>query len=212
MKFIDSNIIVLVALPLFVCSSLANAEVYKCKNPSGKIIYQAEPCSTGAISQGVVDVKALTPEEAEAANQKLRTWQEQQANEEAAKKERYKERQAEMERQESLRLQRRSVQAQERATAAQQQQQYNNGPLYVPAYDFNRYNRFNRLYPPHGGWDPYQYPRPRPYDGMSPYEASQYPPYKRYVEPPPPPFRASKPIPLRPHGVNPGQDSFGYPR
>ena len=203
-----------IILALISLSFSVNAEVFKCKSPAGKVIYQAEPCASGAISQGVVDVKTMTPEEAEAANEKLKAWQQRQADEAEAKRTADKEHQAELQKQESLELQRRSVTAQERqATAAQQQpQQYNNGPLYVPAYDFNRYNRLNRLYPPHGGWDPYNYPRPYPYNGLSPNQASKFPPYKPYVAPPPPPFRASQPMAPNPQAINPGFGSSGFRR
>jgi Domain of unknown function (DUF4124) len=196
---------------LAAVSLTANAEVFKCKNAAGKIIYQPEACSPGTATQAVIKVKETTPEEAEAAKAKLNAWQEQQAIEEAIKKEEYKERQAELERQERLQLERRSVTAQERQAATAQQPQYNR-PLYIPAYDFNRYRRNSRLNPPYGGWG---HPYPNPHDRWTPNQPIQtdaYPPYKPYVAPPPPPFRSSS-IPPRnnpPNMPGPGFDNRQY--
>lgn len=128
--------IVLMALPLFV-----NADVYKCKNATGKIIYQAEPCTFGSINQAVIKVKQMTPEEAELAKAKLRAWQNQQAVEETAKKAANAERQAEFDRQEKLELERRSVMAQEQqaaaaAAAAQKPAYVGGGGVFIPPYPY----------------------------------------------------------------------------
>jgi len=60
----------------FIALSLsANAEVFKCKDTAGKIIYQSDPCPSGEITQGVIKVKQMTPEETEQAKAKLKAWQ-----------------------------------------------------------------------------------------------------------------------------------------
>jgi Domain of unknown function (DUF4124) len=198
---------------LAILSLSANAEVFKCKNAAGKTIYQPQPCASEATTQAVIKVKETTPEEAEAAKAKLNAWQEQQAIEEAIKKEEYKERQAELERQERLQLERRSVAAQEQNAVTAQQPQYNR-PLSIPAYDLGRYYRNNRMYPPSGGWDGSQYhPQHDRWMPNQPVQTDGYPPYKPYVAPPPPPFRSSS-IPNRTNPPNmPGSGAgVGYGR
>jgi Domain of unknown function (DUF4124) len=175
---------------LAIISFSLNAEVYKCTNAAGKTLYQNQPCST-KNTQSIIRLKEATPEEAEAAKEKLNAWQQQQALEEADKGEESKQRQAELERQERLQLERRNVIAQERqAAAAQQQQQQYNRALVIPAYEFGPYYRYNPLYPSAGGrGDQYDhYDRWKP---NRPIQTDQYPPYKPYVPPPPPPFRSS---------------------
>ena len=202
----------LILLALMALSLSANAEVFKCKNAAGKTIYQSQPCSSETATQAIIKVKETTPEEAEAAKAKLNAWQEQQATEDAIKKEEYQERQAELERQERLTLERRSVAAQERqATAVEQPQspQYNR-PLYIPAYDFNRYYRNSRLYPPYGGRDDsHHHPHHDRLMPNQPVQTDAYPPYKPYVAPPPPPFRSSS-IPPRNNPPNMPGSGAGF--
>lgn len=144
-------------IPIFlmVLSLSTNAEVFKCKQASGKIIYQSEPCSSDEIPQGVVKVKPMTVEETEAAKAKLKAWQEEQAISEAAKIEAEKEKQVELERQESLELQRRSVMAQEQQAIAAQQRQNRGGGVFFPPYGYNGRHWNNQPYPPFNGWQPY---------------------------------------------------------
>jgi hypothetical protein len=150
MKYINFIFIALITLSLS-----ANAEVFKCKNATGKIIYQSEPCSSDEITQGVIKVKQMTPEETETAKAKLKAWQEEQAVEEAEKREVERQRQAEMERQESLALQRRSVIAQERQAIAEQQRPYlGGGGVFIPSYGFNGRNFGNQMFPPFGTLNP----------------------------------------------------------
>jgi Domain of unknown function (DUF4124) len=147
-----------VVLMLMTLALSANADVFKCKNATGKIIYQAEPCSSGAESQGVINVKKLTPEETEAAKTRLNAWQEQQTIEEANKREAERQRQADLDRQQSLELQRRSVAAQEQQAIAAQQRQYQGGTGYIPPYGYGGYgyHPYTRPYYPYhnGGWNP----------------------------------------------------------
>jgi Domain of unknown function (DUF4124) len=178
----------------FVLMSLsAHAEVFKCKNATGKIIYQAEPCATGAVTQGVINVKQMSPEETAAAKEKLNAWQQQQAAEDAANQAAERERQAARERQESLELQRRSVNAQQQAVQGQQSYQYNS-PLIVPGYGYNRPYWNNGIRPPNGGgggvWGSPNYPYHRPHNGQYPINPNLYPSFEPYREPPPPAFRA----------------------
>jgi hypothetical protein len=170
MKHMNYILILLMALSL-----CANAEVFKCKNATGKIIYQSEACSSGAVSQGVIKVKKMTPEEDEAAKAKLKAWREQQAVDDAAKQEAEKQRQAELQRQESLELQRRSVIAQEQQVIAEQQRQ--NQPIIVmPPFGRGRYwnNNFQPAFdqghpntmPHHSHHDQWEHPMPPPQSSL----------------------------------------------
>jgi hypothetical protein len=147
-----------IAIPLISLALSANAEVFKCKNTAGKIVYQSEPCASGEITQGVIKVKEMTPEQAEEAKAKLEAWKQQQAIDDAAKHEIAKQQHTEMERQESLELQRRSVKAQEQQANSQQQRQYQGSGIYNQPYDYNGRYWNNQYYPP-GTWNPnMQYP------------------------------------------------------
>ncbi|WP_411727083.1 DUF4124 domain-containing protein [Methyloglobulus sp.] len=150
-----------ISVLLVAFSLAANAEVFKCKQVSGKISYQPTPCTSEATPQGVIKVKKMASEEAEAAKARLKAWQEEQAASDAAKKEAEKQRQAELEKQESLELQRRSVIAQEQqAIAEQRRQQQLNRPIYVAPY-FNRYWDYG-YHLPHKQWGPPVSPPPTP--------------------------------------------------
>lgn len=158
-----------ISMLLAAFSLTANAEVFKCKQVSGKIIYQPTPCPSEATPQGVIKVKKMAPEEAEAAKARLKAWQEEQAASDAAKKEAEKQRQAELERQESLELQRRSVIAQEQqAIAEQQRQQQLNRPILVAPYGFNRHYWGHGYHHPHDQWEPPMSPSlpPSPSPGL----------------------------------------------
>ncbi|NOS73287.1 MAG: DUF4124 domain-containing protein [Methyloglobulus sp.] len=125
-------------IALLVFSLSIHAEVFKCKDASGKTIYQSNPCSSGSMPQGVIKVKEMTPQEVEDSKARLQVWQKEQAANDAAKKEAEKQQQAELEKQESLELQRRSVIAQEQQAIAAQQRQ--NQPIIVaPPYGRGRY-------------------------------------------------------------------------
>lgn len=173
---------------LTVATLSAHAEVFKCKNAAGKIVYQPVPCSQGTVSQQVIPVEQLSPEETERAKSKLKAWKEQQAIENAAKQEAEKERRAERERQESLELQRRSVNAQEQQAIAEQQQlqQQNSGPIYIPAC---RYWGDN-MCQPNRRWDNRHNPATPNYRYNGNTEPPGiYTPYKPYIPPPTPAFR-----------------------
>jgi Domain of unknown function (DUF4124) len=176
-----------ISILLAVLSLSANAEVFKCKNATGKITYQPIPCSPGAATQGVIKVQEMTPEKAEEAKAKLETWKQQQAADDTAKQEAEKQRQAELEKQESLELQRRSVIAQEKQVIVEQQRQ-NPPVIVVPPYGRGGYLN-------NGGFqrDGSYYRNMMP---NQPVQTDAYPPYKPYVAPPPPPFRSSS-IPPR---------------
>ena len=196
--------LLLIALPLS-----AHAEVFKCKNAIGKIIYQSEPCSSGEVTQGVINVKQMTPEETELAKAKLKVWQEQQAVEDAANKATELERQAELERQQSLELQRRSVAAQEQQAIAAQQRSYTaSGGVYIPAYGYNGGNWGYRpypqpypqypQYPPPGAWNPNMLPQ-QPNNSWN----SNMPPQAQpYGQP------AYQPPTFSPHPAAPGTNKY----
>ncbi len=167
----------------FIALSLsANAEVFKCKDTAGKIIYQSDPCPSGEITQGVIKVKQMTPEETEQAKAKLKAWQEQQAIEDEAKQEAEKERQIELERQQGLELQRRSVIAQEQQAIAAQQRPYTGvGGVFIPSYGFNGRSWGNQPYSPIGVWNPIvlpQQPNNTWNQNMMPSQPFGHPPYQ----------------------------------
>jgi membrane protein involved in colicin uptake len=137
---------------LIVLSLSVNAEVFKCKNGAGKIIYQPVACSPGAAMQSVIKVQEMTQEKTDEAKAKLEAWKRQQAVDDAAKLEVEKQRQAELEKQESIELQRRGVVAQEKQAIAEQQRQ--NPPIIVaPPYGGGRYWN-NGGFPPDSSYDP----------------------------------------------------------
>lgn len=81
----------LIAL-LFICSSIAEADVFKCTDPQTKQTqYQAKPCASAAVEQRV-EVKSRSVAEEAAAAERLRNWQARKAEEEALKEEVAKER------------------------------------------------------------------------------------------------------------------------
>ncbi len=142
-----------ILIALSVLSLSANAEVFKCKNVVGKIVYQSQPCASGATTQGVIKVKEITPEQAELARAKLEAWKQQQAIDDTVKQEVVKQRQAALERQESLELQRRSVIAQEQQANSEQQRQNQGSGIYNQPYGYNGRYWNNQYYPP-GTWNP----------------------------------------------------------
>ncbi len=168
---------------LVVFSSAAHAEVFKCQSAQGKTIYQPTPCSPKSASQRVLEVEKMTPEEMESAKIKLRSWQEQQAIEEAAKAQAERERRLERERQESLTLQRRSVLAQEQqAIAAQRQNQYRPGGFVYPYYRCSR-----------SPWENYDWEH-RYRSGCDP-RFNNYSPMPQFQPPMPQPSRVPPPKP-----------------
>jgi hypothetical protein len=81
----------LIAL-LFICSSIAEADIFKCTDPQTKQTqYQAKPCA-GAAAEQRVEVKSRSVAEEAAAAERLRNWQARKAEEEALKEEIAKER------------------------------------------------------------------------------------------------------------------------
>jgi hypothetical protein len=186
---------------LMALSLPAHAEVFKCKSASGKIIYQPEPCAAGTVPQGVIKVKEMTPEEAEEAKAKLNAWQGQQAADDAAKAEAEKQRQIELDRQESLELQRRSVMAQEKeaaAAAAAQQRPVQSIGVYIPPYGYGGRNWNNPYDFPYGS-NPYQVPYGNN-SGYPPYDNGHHP----WILPMPPPSPGTipEPQPNRPGSVS----------
>ncbi len=179
MKYANYISIVFMALSLSV-----QADAYKCKQKSGIIVYQSSPCEKNTVQEGKVKVKKLSPEEAAAAKAKLEAWQQQQAVEDALKKDAQKTRQAELQQQESLELQRRSVAAQEKQASSPPQNQNQGGGLYdrrfgnypynngnYPNYPGNHHPGYPQTpYGPGYGGQYYQYPeQPKRRPGEYPY-------------------------------------------
>jgi hypothetical protein len=61
MKILNPIIILLIAL---FCSANAE-EVFKCKSSKGEIIYQPNSCPPNETTQGVLNIKEMTPQEVE---------------------------------------------------------------------------------------------------------------------------------------------------
>ncbi|MEF3074988.1 hypothetical protein V2P20_08110 [Methylobacter sp. Wu1] len=77
---------------LFICSSIAQADVFKCTDPQTKgALYQAKPCAGAAVEQRI-EMKNRSAAEEAAAAERLRNWQARKAEEEALKEEIAKER------------------------------------------------------------------------------------------------------------------------
>ncbi len=124
-----------ISILLLVLSVSAYAEIYKCKDTSGVITYQPLPCPINKKPKGVVKVKEMTPEEAEAAKAKLKAWQDKQAADEAAKLKAQKEQDEDIDRHESLGYQRRTAAAQEKqAIEAERQRQIQERRIGNPLY------------------------------------------------------------------------------
>jgi hypothetical protein len=70
---------------LSAISTAALAEINKCQLASGKTVYQPTPCSPLAVTQKKVDVKPLSPQQQQEAQNKLKAWQAYQAAEDDAK-------------------------------------------------------------------------------------------------------------------------------
>ncbi len=189
MKFIYQVLILILIIALPV-----RAEVYKCKQPSGKIGYQTSPCPAGVAVQDVVKVEEMSPEEREDAKTRLKIWQEEQAVNESAKQAADKERQEALQRQEALELQRRSVAAQEQQ-AINQQQQNQTGVGFAPHYSPN--------------WHPdRRYPYPPNVPGRYPYPPSRDPHMPPH-HPWPPKSPGNPPDPLAPIPVPANPGKFG---
>lgn len=120
---------------LMVLSVSAYAEIYKCEDTSGVITYQPEPCPINKKPKGVVQLKKITPEEAEAAKAKLKAWQDQQAADEAARLKALKEQDEDIDRHQSLEYQRRTAAAQEKqAIEAERQRRIQEWRTRTPLY------------------------------------------------------------------------------
>lgn len=167
-----------------VIMSPAAAEVIKCRLPSGKTVYQSTPCSSAAISQKIVDIKTPNPDQVEEAQTKLKTWQAQQAAEEAEKIKAAKEQQQELDRQQTIdALNRNAIAQQQQAIAAQRQaealERRNNGLLYnspylygTPYYRFQPFGYYDG-HPGSGFHDHHEmhrndWPRQKPHDKQAP--------------------------------------------
>ncbi|MEQ1559337.1 MAG: hypothetical protein ABL933_10440 [Methyloglobulus sp.] len=124
-----------IGMVLIAMSLPANAEVFKCKSAKGEIIYQRSAC-TPETTQGLLNIKEMTPQEMEEAKANLKAEQEEEAANDRANVEAEKQRQSEQERQEKLDLERRGIEAREREAIAAQQR--SGGPgrgfIYPPPY------------------------------------------------------------------------------
>lgn len=182
------NIIKYLPFLLMTLSLPAHAEIFKCKDASGKINYQSLPCSSATTTQGVIKVKELDPQADKKAEEKLKAWEEEHAAKEAAEMEEAKQRQIELDRKESLEIQRRAAIAQEQqAIAAQQRLEQENRVMVTPLY--NRYPWGNTYYP-NQNFNGYHPPHNDNHDNRD------YEPHDRPDSPMPPPSSQS---PLSPH-------------
>ncbi|MDP2428992.1 MAG: DUF4124 domain-containing protein [Methylobacter sp.] len=115
------------------------AEIFKCQLESGKTVYQPTPCQSAA-KQEIIEIKKTDPGKAAEAEAKLRAWNENFAQREAARIEAEKARQAERDRQASAEALQRSaeyqrqqaIQAKRQADALEQQNRQPTYPIYPP--------------------------------------------------------------------------------
>ena len=151
----------------FLLSSLAHAEVFKCQLESGKTAYQSKPCES-AIKQEIIDIKKPDPAKVAEAEAKLKAWNENFAQREAARIEAEKALQVERNRQASVDALQKSAEYQRRqAIEAKRQadalEQQNRQPIYQ-AYPLYPYPGGYRSQAPYGPprHDPKKSPAPAP--------------------------------------------------
>jgi hypothetical protein len=105
-------------LLLTAIASSVHAEIFKCKLATGKIEYQPTPCPQTTVDQQVIEIKKEDPRRLAEAQARFKAWQaEQEVVKEKELKE-AKERQAELDRKESVNALKRSAIAQEQQAAA----------------------------------------------------------------------------------------------
>ena len=91
-------------------------EVFKCQLASGKTVYQSTPCES-AVKQQTIEIQSSDPHKVAEAEAKLKAWQDDFAEREAARIEAEQQQQAELDR-------KASVEALQRSADYQQQQAY----------------------------------------------------------------------------------------
>ncbi|OAI09889.1 hypothetical protein A1359_18085 [Methylomonas lenta] len=124
-------------LSLMLISATANAEVFKCIEKFGRAVYQSTPCKSGAKEQQL-DIKADPAKEA-AAESNLEAVQSEYESRKVAQDERNKELEKQRMEAATLEIARRNAIAQQeqadaqkrQAEALEQQNNYNNRPLYI---------------------------------------------------------------------------------
>ena len=119
---------------LILLAFSANAEVFKCKSPTGEIIYQPKPCSINETPVGQLKIKEMTPQEVEKAKALRKAEEQEEASYDAAKAKAQKQRQIELEQQEKLELERRRIKAQEDADAYRRRMWRPGSPYLQPMY------------------------------------------------------------------------------
>jgi hypothetical protein len=126
---------------LLLCFNLpANAEVFKCQLAAGKTVYQPKPCPSAALNARKVEIEKQSPEQIQAAKDKLQAWKAEQAASEAEKAKAAKELQEQWQRQETIdALNRNAIAQEQQAIAAQRQaealeRRNYNAPFYGPLY------------------------------------------------------------------------------
>jgi len=106
--------IILIALivTVFVTIESAQAQVFKCTFPSGKVHFQDDECPSEA-QQDSLKIKEMTPEQRVESEARLRQWQLEQDEKESQIKKAEQERRAENARLEEIEALKRSANAQE---------------------------------------------------------------------------------------------------
>ena len=104
--------------PIFIFLLLstvsANADIFKCKSSAGEMVYQPAPCTPpGETPVGKLNIKAMTPQEAEKAKALRDAEEQEEAAYDSEKAKAEKARQIELTRQKELELEARRVKAQE---------------------------------------------------------------------------------------------------
>lgn len=130
---------IVIFLLLAAITSSLHAKIFKCKLVTGKVEYQSTPCPPTTVNQQVIEIKKEDPRRLEEAQTRLKAWQAEQEILKEKELREAKERQAELDRQESVNALKRSAIAQERqaaAAAAAAQQPVIINRLYTPLRHF----------------------------------------------------------------------------
>jgi hypothetical protein len=114
-----TNLIIFISLALLLPS--AHAEVFKCTGKDQETIYQPRPCDSSVTVQKQLSIKSMSPEETEAAEARLKAWEDDLAKREEAELKAKKEQQETLDRQATIDALERSAKAQEEAAKAAKQ-------------------------------------------------------------------------------------------
>lgn len=112
----------------------AQGEVFKCQGTEQKTVYQSIPCPASAVNQQIIEIKKPDPAEAAETEARLKAWQADTAEQEAARRKAQKEQQEALDKQSALDALNRSAAAQEELAETARQPVIINQPLLINPY------------------------------------------------------------------------------